>query len=108
MSVGFCASVAGEEFALKTMGIIDEIVEMMQEYPDLKFSIEGHTDSDGGDAVNMTLSKARGKAVMEKLIAMGISQDRLKSNGFGESKPLDHNTTPEGKANNRRVEFVKF
>jgi len=47
-------------------------------------------------------------AVIDKLIAMGISKDRLKSDGFGESKPLDNNSTPEGKANNRRVEFVKF
>ena len=92
----------------ESMGPINKIFKLMQKQADLNFSVEGHTDSDGGDAVNMTLSKARGKAVMEKLIAMGISQDRLKSNGFGESKPLDHNTTPEGKANNRRVEFVKF
>ena len=45
---------------------------------------------------------------MEKLVRMGIEKSRLKFNGFGESKPLDNNTTAEGKANNRRVEFVKF
>jgi len=58
--------------------------------------------------LNQTLSEKRAKAVMDKLIAMGISPDRLKSKGWGESKPIDNNATPEGKANNRRVEFVKF
>ncbi len=80
----------------------------MQKQADLNFSVEGHTDSDGGDDANMELSKARGKTVMDKLIVMGINKSRLKSNGFGESKPIDNNSTPEGKANNRRVEFVKF
>jgi len=56
----------------------------------------------------MILSKARGKAVMDQLVSMGIEASRLKSDGFGESKPIDNNSTPEGKANNRRVEFVKF
>jgi outer membrane protein OmpA-like peptidoglycan-associated protein len=80
----------------------------MTKYPDLNFSVEGHTDSDGDGALNQKLSVARAKAVMDKLIAMGISADRLKYAGFGESKPIDNNATPEGKANNRRVEFVKF
>jgi outer membrane protein OmpA-like peptidoglycan-associated protein len=92
----------------ESMGPINEIYDLMNKNPEINFSVEGHTDSDGGDDTNMTLSKERGKAVMDKLIAMGISADRLKSNGFGESKPIDNNSTPEGKANNRRVEFVKF
>ncbi len=92
----------------ESMGPINKIFKLMQKQSDLNFSVEGHTDSDGSDDANMTLSKARGETVMDKLIAMGISANRLKSNGFGESKPLDNNSTPEGKANNRRVEFVKF
>ena len=92
----------------ESMGPINKIYQLMQKQPNLNFSVEGHTDSDGGDELNMILSKARGKTVMDKLMAMGISANRLKSNGFGESKPLDNNSTPEGKANNRRVEFVKF
>jgi len=92
----------------ESMGPINKIFKLMQKQPGLNFSVEGHTDSDGGDDDNMSLSKARGKTIMDKLIAMGISEDRLKSNGYGESKPLDTNSTPEGKANNRRVEFVKF
>jgi len=92
----------------ESMGPINKIYKLMVKYPDLKFSVEGHTDSDGDAALNQKLSEERAKAVMDKLIAMGISSDRLKSKGWGESKPIDNNATPEGKANNRRVEFVKF
>ncbi|SDW15212.1 OmpA family protein [Lutibacter oricola] len=92
----------------ESMGPINKIYQLMQKNTDINFSVEGHTDSDGSDEANMTLSKARGKSVMNKLIEMGISANRLKSNGFGESKPIDNNSTPEGKANNRRVEFVKY
>jgi len=92
----------------ESMGPINKIYQLMHKNPDINFSVEGHTDSDGNDTNNQTLSEARGKSVMNKLIEMGISENRLKSNGFGESKPIDNNTTAEGKANNRRVEFVKF
>ena len=92
----------------ESMGPINKIFQLMEKQPDLNFSVEGHTDSDGSETSNMTLSKARGKTVMDKLIEMGIAPNRLKSDGFGESKPIDNNSTPEGKANNRRVEFVKF
>jgi len=92
----------------ESMGPINRIYKLMQKQPDLKFSVEGHTDSDGSDTANLKLSKARAKTVMEKLIAMGIAKSRLKYTGYGESKPIDNNSTPEGKANNRRVEFVKF
>ncbi|WP_461630441.1 OmpA family protein [Labilibaculum euxinus] len=91
----------------ESMGPINKIYELLQKQPDLNFSVEGHTDSDGDDASNKSLSEARAKVVMEKLIQMGISSNRLSYAGFGESKPLDNNSTPEGKANNRRVEFVK-
>jgi hypothetical protein len=90
------------------MGPINEIYQLMIDNPAINFSVEGHTDSDGDDANNQTLSEARGKTVMDKLIEMGIAANRLKSTGFGESKPIDNNSTAEGKANNRRVEFVKF
>ncbi len=92
----------------ESMGPINRIYKLMKKQPGLKFSVEGHTDSDGDDAFNMKLSKARAKTVMNKLIAMGIAKSRLKYTGYGESKPIDNNSTPEGKANNRRVEFVKF
>ena len=92
----------------ESMGPINKIYQLMVKKPELNFSVEGHTDSDGNDANNLKLSKSRGKAVMDKLISMGIDSSRLKYGGFGETKPIDNNSTPEGKANNRRVEFVKF
>ena len=92
----------------ESMGPINKIYELMQKNPDINFSVEGHTDNDGNDENNQKLSEARGRSVLNKLIEMGISANRLKSTGFGESKPIDNNGTPEGKANNRRVEFVKF
>ncbi len=92
----------------ESMGPINRIYKLMVKNPELKFSVEGHTDSDGSDEFNLKLSKERAKTVMNKLIEMGIDKSRLKYTGFGESKPIDNNSTPEGKANNRRVEFVKF
>ncbi|MBI3124944.1 MAG: OmpA family protein [Ignavibacteriales bacterium] len=92
----------------ESMGVINSIVSLLNDKPELKFSVEGHTDSDGEDKSNQTLSEARAKSVMNKLIELGIESSRLKSKGFGESKPVADNNTPEGKANNRRVEFVKF
>jgi len=92
----------------ESMGPINKIYRLMKKNPDLRFSIEGHTDSDGDAGFNQKLSERRAKVVMNKLIAMGIDPSRLKYKGWGESKPIDTNNTPEGKANNRRVEFVKF
>jgi outer membrane protein OmpA-like peptidoglycan-associated protein len=69
--------------------------------------VEGHTDSDGSDTYNQTLSEQRAATVVSTLINLGIDSGRLTSTGWGESKPLDTNSTPEGKANNRRVEFLK-
>jgi outer membrane protein OmpA-like peptidoglycan-associated protein len=92
----------------ESMGTINYVVKMMTDHPELKFSVEGHTDSDGEDAMNQKLSEARAKAVMEAMVKLGISADRLTSKGHGESKPMAGNDTPEGKAQNRRVEFVKF
>ena len=92
----------------ESMGVINQIYDLMNEHPDLKFSVEGHTDSDGNDDFNRELSEKRAEAVMNRLISMGISKDRLTSKGFGESVPIATNDTPEGKASNRRVEFVKM
>ena len=92
----------------ESMGIINEVVEMMQKHPELNFSIEGHTDGDGDDASNLKLSEERAETVKNTMVKLGISADRLSTKGFGESMPMDNNNTPEGKANNRRVEFVKI
>ena len=91
----------------ESMGVINSIYGLLKDHPEINLSVEGHTDSDGDDASNQSLSERRAQAVVDQLVSMGISVDRLTGKGFGESRPLGPNTTSEGKANNRRVEFVK-
>jgi outer membrane protein OmpA-like peptidoglycan-associated protein len=92
----------------ESMGALNEISKLMKEHSDLKFEIDGHTDSDGNDDANMKLSESRAAAVKDQLVKMGIDESRLTTKGFGETKPIDKNDSAEGKANNRRVEFVKI
>ena len=68
--------------------------------------IYGHTDSRGPTAMNMKLSKDRAAAVVKYIASQGIAADRLESEGYGPDKPIDTNDTPEGRAKNRRVEFI--
>jgi outer membrane protein OmpA-like peptidoglycan-associated protein len=92
----------------RSMGIIRQISQVMQEENALKLKIVGHTDADGGDAANLELSKKRADAIKNALTnTYGISGDRLLTEGKGESVPVGDNTTAEGKAQNRRVEFIK-
>ena len=91
----------------ESMGVLNEIYKMLSEHPDVDVSVEGHTDSDGDSDFNQKLSEERAETVRNQLISMGISAGRLTSKGFGESMPVDTNGTPEGKAENRRVEFVR-
>ena len=79
----------------------------MTTHPDLNFSVEGHTDSDGSDESNLVLSEKRAMAVKDALVGKGIDEKRLSTVGHGESKPLNDNSTPENRAKNRRVEFIK-
>jgi len=92
----------------ESMGEINRIVALLNENPTLKFSIEGHTDNTGNAASNQTLSEARSQAVVDKLVENGIARDRLKAAGKGQTAPIADNSTEEGKAKNRRVEFVKI
>ncbi|HKI46466.1 MAG TPA: OmpA family protein [Balneolales bacterium] len=92
----------------ESMGTLNMIAGVLKSNPDLKFEIDGHTDNTGEAAHNLTLSQQRADAVKAQLVQMGISASRLTTKGFGDTKPIDTNDTPEGKANNRRVEFVKM
>jgi OmpA-OmpF porin, OOP family len=76
---------------------------IFKEYPNSKFILEGHTDSDGSNALNQTLSENRAAAVKAYLVENGIGADRLKAVGFGETQPIASNKTAKGKAQNRRV-----
>jgi outer membrane protein OmpA-like peptidoglycan-associated protein len=91
-------------FQQQTFPVLQSITAILKEYPDSKFSIEGHTDSDGKDATNQKLSEDRAKAVKDYLVTNGVAEERLTSAGYGETKPIDSNKTKAGKANNRRVE----
>ena len=91
-------------FQKQTYPVLEAITAILKEYPNSRFSIEGHTDSDGSDASNQTLSENRAAAVKNYLIEKGIDSSRLSSVGFGEKNPIDSNKTKAGKANNRRTE----
>jgi len=85
--------------------IVYKVAEVLKKYPHLKVEITGYTDSDGDDKYNLKLSQKRVDAVKAMLVELGIDAKRLKAVGYGESKPLVPNNSPQNKAKNRRVEF---
>jgi outer membrane protein OmpA-like peptidoglycan-associated protein len=88
---------------------LEDIGTMLQNHPELRISIEGHTDSDGDDAYNLQLSELRAASVRDYLIAnYDIDESRLESKGLGETMPVADNSTTEGKQQNRRVELVRL
>ena len=91
----------------ESMTEINRIFDLMNQNPNLKFEVQGHTDNTGTVAGNQKLSEQRAQAIVAKLVEMGISADRLSAKGLGQSAPLADNSTEEGRAKNRRVEFVK-
>lgn len=92
----------------KSMGVIRQIYQVMAQEMNLKLKIVGHTDSDGSADGNMTLSKKRAKAIKNVLVDIyNVSSNRLTIDGKGASKPIEDNSTADGKAQNRRVEFIK-
>ncbi len=87
---------------------IQTVAKALDTNPNLKLLIEGHTDSVGNAAANMDLSKRRAEAVKAVLVSQfSVDAGRLTTNGLGATKPIDSNDTPQGRAQNRRVEFVK-
>ncbi len=94
--------------------ILDRVIELLERYPHYKVSIEGHTDSRGSDEYNLKLSLKRAESVYKYLVENGIEPERLFVHGWGESRPIapnenpDGSDNPEGRAKNRRVEFLLF
>lgn len=84
---------------------LERLVELLNNNKSIKILISGHTDSDGNDDHNLRLSDARAKAVVDYLISKNIAGSRLTSKGFGETKPIMPNDTPENKQMNRRTEI---
>jgi outer membrane protein OmpA-like peptidoglycan-associated protein len=85
--------------------ILDEIAAFMKRNPEVQLKVSGHTDSMGGDAYNLDLSKRRAETIRSYLVARGVSADRLQTEGQGEAQPIDTNDTDAGRARNRRIEF---
>jgi outer membrane protein OmpA-like peptidoglycan-associated protein len=91
----------------QSYGILDEVARVLNENPEVgRIRIEGHTDDKGSDSFNLTLSQARTDSVRKYLINKGVPADRLDAVGYGETRPIADNATPEGREKNRRVEFV--
>ncbi|MEQ9580672.1 MAG: OmpA family protein [Arenibacter sp.] len=93
----------------QSMGIIRQISQVLQEENGMNLMIIGHTDADGSEDTNLSLSQKRAAAVKEALVNVyGIADNRLQTQGKGESEPIGDNNTPDGKAQNRRVVFKKI
>jgi len=108
----FTGALKGIKFALNKADILpaskptlDEAVKVLQQFPDVKLEISGHTDATGPRDANMTLSQARADSVRNYIIGKGIADTRLRAVGYGPDKPIADNTTPAGQAENRRIEF---
>jgi OOP family OmpA-OmpF porin len=84
---------------------LDNAIEILKNHPKIRVEIQGHTDSFGKDALNQNLSERRAQSVKNYLVQNGIAADRLETKGYGETKPIASNATPEGRAKNRRIEF---
>ncbi|MHB1921632.1 MAG: OmpA family protein [Chitinophagaceae bacterium] len=97
-----------DQYSLKPESKIelDKLVLLLKQNPTLKIQINGHTDNAGTQEHNLVLSRNRAKSVVQYLISKGIAADRLTSKGFGSTQPIADNKTEEGRAQNRRTEFV--
>ncbi len=105
---GILFDVNSDKIKPESYGAVKGIANVLKENGEVNVQIIGHTDTDGDDAKNLELSKKRAEAVKQFLIKeFGIEGSRMTTDGKGESQPSDSNATPEGKANNRRVEFIK-
>lgn len=95
------------ELLPESFPVLDKAGQLLVDVPEMRVRIEGHTDSDGSETYNLSLSQRRAEAVRNYLISkFGIDPARIQARGLGESSPIASNDTPEGKALNRRVEFV--
>lgn len=106
---GILFDVNSDKIKSESYGTLKEIAQVLTDNPTIRIKIMGYTDSDGDDASNLDLSKRRSAAVKNALIqSFGIDASRIDTDGKGEADPISSNSTPEGKANNRRVEILKL
>ncbi len=100
------ASAKSDLLPAAQMKLNDVANALTKEDPNSKMVVEGHTDSQGAASYNQDLSQHRAQAVRDYLVTRGIASDRITAQGFGSSRSIADNTSPEGRANNRRVEIV--
>jgi OOP family OmpA-OmpF porin len=96
----------GSQITPDSDGVLDRLVATVQRCPDAVIEVGGHTDSGGSASKNMDLSKARAQAVVDYLAQAGVLRERMTAVGYGDTRPIASNSTDDGKARNRRIEFV--
>jgi len=89
----------------KGIALLDEILVALEKFPNVPIEISGHADSQGDAAANLDLSKRRAQTVLDYLVAHGEDTNRFAVVGYGETRPIADNSTAEGRARNRRIEF---
>ena len=94
------------ELTEKSKATVNDLATILNKYPDTDLTIEGHTDSQGSESYNQTLSEKRAASVASYLKQNGVTETRLTSLGYGETQPVASNETAEGRAENRRVSFI--
>jgi outer membrane protein OmpA-like peptidoglycan-associated protein len=95
------------ELSNNTKNILEKVVRTLKDYPKMNLEINGYTDNTGSITFNMKISKQRAESVRNYLINQGIQADRLTANGYGPENPIVSNSTKEGRAKNRRIEFFR-
>jgi outer membrane protein OmpA-like peptidoglycan-associated protein len=97
---------ASFELTKESKLVIDAFVEFLNDNQTVKVELQGHTDNVGSAASNLTLSENRAKSVYDYIVQNGIPASRLKSKGYGQTRPIADNNTEDGRAKNRRTVFV--
>ena len=94
--------------SLASRAVLDQVVASLKQNPDAEVMIRGYTDNVGSREVNMRMSEGRAEAVKKYLVSSGISPARLTAKGLGPDSPVASNATAEGRAKNRRIEFLRI
>lgn len=97
---------ASARITRESQGVLRLLADAVKACPTMQVEIQGHTDADGGDEANLDLSNRRATAVVRALEELGVQPGRMAAKGYGKSQPIAPNDTPEGKAKNRRIDFV--
>jgi OOP family OmpA-OmpF porin len=100
---------AGNSATIRSVSfaVLDTVAQLLRDQPRMTLEIGGHTDSQGDDAENLLLSQEQAVSVRDYLVDHGVDQARLTARGYGETRPIESNSTSQGRAINRRIELVR-